>query len=68
MLKKITFLGKIFIFVLIICTETYSINLKIVPLEKPVLSKEIKEEKLSKNIIKPKEKPVSKPNQEIVLG
>ena len=56
-MKKITFLTKIFIFVLIISSETYSINLEIVPLEKPKLDKITKEKKISKNIIKPKEKP-----------
>ena len=60
MVKKITFLAKIITLILIGCTFSYAIDLNIVPLKKPILKKEIKEEKISKNIIKPKEKPKKK--------
>ena len=35
----------------------YALDLNIVPLKKPILSKEDKEKKISKNILKPKTKP-----------
>ena len=54
MVKKITFLAKIITIFLSITIASYSIDLKITPLKKPILSKEAKE----KNIIKPKKKPV----------
>ena len=56
MVKKITFLT--IIIGIFLCTTilSYAIDLKIIPLKKPELSKEIKEEKISKNIIKPKKK------------
>jgi len=67
MVKKITFLAKII--GIFFCTTiiTNAIDLKIIPLKKPELSKEIKEEKLSKNIIKPKEKPVNKSKKEKII-
>ena len=54
MVKKITFLAKII--GIFFCTTIISnaIDLKIIPLKKPELSKEIEKEKISKNIIKPK--------------
>ena len=60
MVKKITFLAKII--GIFFCTTIilYAIDLKIIPLKKPELSKEIKKEKISKNIIKHKEKPKKK--------
>ena len=63
MVKKITFLAKII--VIFFCTTIISnaFDLKIVPLKKPELSKEAKKEKISKTIIKPKQKPVSKSEQ-----
>ena len=60
MFKKITFLAKIITLILIGFNFTYAADLEIVPLKKPILKKEIKEEKISKNIIKPKQKPVKK--------
>jgi len=63
MVKKITFLTKII--VIFFCTSLIvnAIDLKIIPLKKPELSKEIKKEKISKSIIQPKQKPVIKSNQ-----
>ena len=49
MVKKITFLAKIITLILIGCTFSYAIDLNIVPLKKPILKKEIKEEKISKS-------------------
>ena len=67
MVKKITFLAKII--GIFFCTTIISnaIDLKIIPLKKPELSQEIKKEKISKNIIKPKQKPVneSEPGKKI---
>ena len=60
MVKKISFLAKIITLILIGFNFTYAADLEIVPLKKPILKKEIKEEKISKNIIKPKQKPVKK--------
>ena len=60
MSKKITFLTKIIIIFLFNTVIAYSIDLKITPLKKPQLSKEIKEKKISKNIIQPKKKPIKK--------
>ena len=60
MVKKITFLAKIITLILIGFNFTYAADLEVVPLKKPILKKEIKEEKISKNIIKPKQKPVKK--------
>ena len=48
MFKKITFLAKIIILILIGFNFTYAADLEIVPLKKPILKKEIKEEKISK--------------------
>ena len=60
MVKKITFLAKVILLILIGYTFSYAIDLKIVPLKKPILEKEIKEKKISKNILKPKAKPIKK--------
>ena len=60
MSKKITFLTKIIILILFTNTNLYALDLKIVPLKKPGLELKVKEKKLSKNIIKPKEKPKEK--------
>ena len=45
MVKKITFLVKVILLILIGYTFSYAIDLKIVPLKKPILEKEIKEKK-----------------------
>ena len=67
MVKKISFLAKII--GIFFCTTiiSHAIYLKIIPLKKPELSKEIKEEKISKNIIKPKKKPVSEAEQKKII-
>ena len=63
MVKKISFLAKII--GIFFCTTiiSHAIYLKILPLKKPELSKEIKEEKTLKNIIKPKKKPINESKQ-----
>ena len=68
MVKKITFLAKIVGIFLCTTIITSAIDLKIIPLKKPELSKKIKEEKISKNIIKPKQKPVKKSEQEKIIS
>ena len=60
MANKITFLTKIFIIILSITLSSYALELKIVPLKKPLLNEEVKKSKILKNIIKPKEKPQKK--------
>ena len=60
MSNKITFLAKIFIIILSITLSSYALELKIVPLIKPLLNEEVKKSKILKNIIKPKEKPQKK--------
>ena len=40
-----------------------AVDIKIIPLKKPLLEKKIKDEKISKNILKPKEKPQLKKDQ-----
>ena len=59
MSKKIAFLSKLFILILLV-TASNAFDLKIVPPNKPILNKEVKESKILKNIIKPKEKPQKK--------
>ena len=63
MVKKITFLAKIIGIFFCTTIASYAIDLKIIPLKKPELSKEIKEEKILKSIIKPKKKPVNESEQ-----
>ena len=67
MVKKITFLAKII--VIFFCTTIIlnAVDLKIIPLKKPDLSKEIKKEKISKSDIKPKQKPVNKSEQKKII-
>ena len=67
MVKKITFLAKII--GIFFCTTIIlnAIDLEIIPLKKPELSKEIKEEKISKSIIKPKQKPVDESEQKKII-
>ena len=60
MSNKITFLAKILIIILSITLSSYALELKIVPLKKPLLNEEVKKSKILKNIIKPKEKPQKK--------
>ena len=59
MSKKIAFLSKLIILILL-ATTSNAFDLKIVPPNKPLLNKEIKESKILKNIIRPKEKPQKK--------
>ena len=56
MSKKIALLSKLIILILL-ATASNAFDLKIVPPNKPFLNKEVKESKILKNIIKPKEKP-----------
>ena len=56
MSKKIAFLTKLIILILLTTTSN-AFDLKIVPPNKPLLNKEIKESKILNNIIKPKQKP-----------
>ena len=63
MVKKITFLAKIIGIFFCSTIISNAIDLKIIPLKKPELSKEIKKEKASQNIIKPKQKPLNKNEQ-----
>ena len=59
MSKKIALLSKLIILILL-STASNAFDLKIVPPNKPILNKEVKESKILKNIIKPKEKPQKK--------
>ena len=59
MSKKIALLSKLIILILL-ATASNAFDLKIVPPNKPFLNKEVKERKILKNIIKPKEKPQKK--------
>ena len=58
MAKKITIVTKIIGIFLLTTILSYAADVKIIPLKKPELTKETKEKKISKNIIKPKKKPV----------
>ena len=57
MSKQISFFINIIIIFLLLSEISYTTEVSIVPLKKPILDNKIKEEKLSKNIIKPKNKP-----------
>ena len=59
MSKKITFFTKIIIFILCFYNISLATDLKIVPIKKPSLEEKVIKEKLSKSILKPKEKPTS---------
>ena len=67
MVKKITFLAKIIGIFFCITIISNAIELKILPIKKPELNKEIKEKKISKNIIKPKKKPINQSEQAIII-
>ena len=60
MSNKISFFLNIILIFLLYCVSSNSEDLKIVPLEKPILSKELIEKKITQNIIKPKKKPKKK--------
>ena len=63
MSKKITLLIKIGILYLLMCGIIYSAEKSIIPLKKPILSEDVKKDKLSKNIIRPLKKPISNNNK-----
>ena len=67
MVKKITFLAKIVGIFFCSTIISNAIDLKIIPLKKPELGKEIKKEKISKNIIKPKQKPVNESEHKKII-
>jgi len=60
MSNKISFFLNIIIIFLLSCVSSNSEELKILPLKKPILSKEIIEKKITQNIIKPKKNPKKK--------
>ena len=60
MSNKISFFLNIILIFLLSCISSNSEELNIVPLEKPILSKELIEKKITQNIIKPKKKPKKK--------
>jgi len=66
MAKRISFFFHIILFFLLFCNYSKSSELKIVPLKKPILSKEVIKKKISKNIIKPKKKPAKKLKKNII--
>jgi len=55
--KKISFLIKILIFFFITTNNIFSAELTIIPLKKPILDKASSDERVVKNILKPKSKP-----------
>ena len=57
MSNKISFFFNIIIIFLLSFVCLHSEELKIIPLKKPILSKEVIEKKITQNIIKPKKKP-----------
>ena len=60
MSTKISFFLNIIVVFLLSCTFSQALELKIVPLKKPILSDEVIEKKITQNIIKPKQKPKNK--------
>ncbi len=60
MSKRIPFFFHIIVVFLLFFNNAKSSELKIVPLKKPILAKEVIEEKISKNIIIPEKKPIKK--------
>ena len=65
MSKKISFFINIIVVFLLTLNCLVALELTIIPLEKPVLDKAIKEKKISKNITKPKSKPIKEVASEI---
>ena len=57
--KHITLFIKIIIIFLVFNNLSYGAKISITPLKKPILEEGLKKEKISKNIIKPQEKPSS---------
>ena len=66
MSKRISFFFHIIIVFLLFYNYSKSSELIIVPLKKPILTKEVIEKKISKNIIKPKKKPIKKLEKKII--
>ena len=65
MFKKISFFINIIVVFLLTFNCLAALELTIIPLEKPVLDKTIKEKKISKNIIRPQKKPIKEVASEI---
>ena len=57
MSKQIFIFINIFLSFILYCSYSLSSEITIIPLKKPILSPDIKEKKISQNIIKPKSKP-----------
>ena len=60
MSKKISFLLKITLVVLTLNSYVLAEEIKIIPIKKPTLIQEIKEKKITQNILKPAPKPKKK--------
>ena len=60
MSTKISFFLNIIIVFLLSCAYLQALELKIIPIKKPILSEEVIEKKITQNIIKPKQKPKKK--------
>ena len=60
MSKQISFFINIIIIFLLLSEISYTAEVSIIPLKKPTLNKEVKEEKLSKSTIVPEKKPKQK--------
>ena len=58
MLRKITFTTNIIVFFLYCFVSANESDLTIIPQIKPIINEKINQEKISKNIIKPKKKPL----------
>ena len=59
MVKKITFITKIIIIFLLYINYSVALEVKIIPIKKPIIDQQVKDEKIAKNIIKPKKKPLN---------
>ena len=57
MSKQIFIFINIFLSFILYCSYSLSAEITIIPLKKPILSPDIKEKKITQNIIKPKSKP-----------
>tara|TARA_B100001094_G_scaffold329433_1_gene392177 strand:+ start:45 stop:2258 length:2214 start_codon:yes stop_codon:yes gene_type:complete len=63
--RNIFFFIKKLLIIYLLLGNSYAQELTIIPLKKPVLDKEIEEQKLSKGILKPKPKPLKKIEKKI---
>jgi soluble lytic murein transglycosylase len=59
MLKNISFYIKLILLIILFGNNSYAVELKIVPLKKPILDKITEQKKLAQGIIKPKPKPIN---------